>query len=170
MPHMDDYRESPTAWFVELERARIAGDHIRAAAALRELKRLGQWTERYPDTPAVLTHGFPWGLFANQDKFQLPDELWGPFENPNLSLQLLFAIGLGGTWDYPLPQARQLIEDCVRRIGADRLMWGTDMPIVMRHWTYQQNIDFIVKYCDFLSKEELGLIMGGTTMRMIGLA
>jgi hypothetical protein len=48
-------------------------------------------------------------------------------------------------------------------------MWGTDMPIVMRHWTYQQNIDFIVKYCDFLSKQELALIMGGNTKRLLGL-
>ena len=36
----------------------------------------------------------------------------------------------------------------------------------MRHWTYQQRIDFIVKYCDFLSKEALGLIKGGTATRV----
>jgi hypothetical protein len=48
-------------------------------------------------------------------------------------------------------------------------MWGTDMPIVMRHWTYQQNIDFVVKYCDFLSKGELALIMGGTTKKLLGI-
>jgi hypothetical protein len=40
----------------------------------------------------------------------------------------------------------------------------------MRHWTYQQNIDFIVKYCDFLSKQELALIMGGNTKRLLGLS
>ncbi len=134
-----------------------------------ELQRLARWMEQYPDTPAVITHGFQWSLFADQGKFRLPDELWRPFENPNLSLPFLFAIALGGTLDYPLPQARPVIEELVRHIGADRLIWGTDMPIVMRHWTYQQNIDFIVKYCDFLSTDDLALIMGGTTKRLLGL-
>ncbi|MCH7982644.1 MAG: amidohydrolase [Chloroflexi bacterium] len=134
-----------------------------------ELQRLTKWMEQYPDTPVVMTHGFMWRLFADQGKFQLPDELWRPFENPNLSLQLLFAIGLGDTWDFPLPQGIPLIKELVQHIGADRLIWGTDMPIVMRHWTYQQNIDFIVKYCDFLSKEDLALIMGGTIKRLLGL-
>ena len=49
----------------------------------------------------------------------------------------------------------------VEHIGADRLMWGTDMPFQNRHCTYRQSIDHIVKYCDFLSQEEMDLIMGG---------
>lgn len=36
-----DFRNCPTAWFVVLERARIDGDHVRAAKALGELRRLG---------------------------------------------------------------------------------------------------------------------------------
>ena len=95
-------------------------------------------------------------------------EAWEPFENPNLHLQFLFPIALGAIWDYPMPEVRPAIEECVRRIGADRIMWGTDMPIVMRFWTYRQNIDFIREYCDFLSKDELNAILGGTTARLLG--
>jgi predicted TIM-barrel fold metal-dependent hydrolase len=134
-----------------------------------ELQRLTRWMERYPDSRVVMTHGFSWGLFAGPEKFELPDELWRPFESPNLSLQLLLAIALGGTRDYPLPQAPPLMRELVEHIGADRMIWGTDMPIVMRHWTYQQNVDFIVKYCDFLSTEELAQIMGGNAKRLLGL-
>ena len=117
----------------------------------------------------MLTHGFPWGLFSEGETIKLPETVWEPFENPRLSLQLLFAIALGGTWEYPLPQAVPVFEECLRRIGAARIMWGTDMPIVMRHWTYQQNIDFVEKHCGFLSAEDRGLIMGGTTRRLLGL-
>ena len=53
-------------------------------------------------------------------------------------------------------------------VGADRLMWGTDMPIVMRFWTYRQNIDFIRRYCSFLSTEEMDAILGGTSARLLG--
>lgn len=135
---------------------------------LRRLARLGKWAEQFPDTSAVLTHGFPWSLFMDGERFDPPEELWEPFENPNLALELLFPIALGGTWDYPMPQVRPMFEECVRRLGADRLIWGTDMPMVMRYWTYQQNVDFIVDYCDFLSGTELDLIMGGTVARLLG--
>jgi len=47
-------------------------------------------------------------------------------------------------------------------------MWGTDMPIVMRFWTYQQNIDFVTRYCNFLSKKDTDLIMGGTIANLLG--
>lgn len=33
--------DSPVAWFATLERARLDGNHERAAHALRELRRLG---------------------------------------------------------------------------------------------------------------------------------
>ncbi len=136
---------------------------------LTELETLMRWMDRYPEVNVVHTHGFPWRLFIDGDTLQLPEPVWVPFENPNLHLQLLFPITLGNVWDYPMPQVRSTIDECVRRIGADRLMWGTDMPIVTRFWTYQQNIDFIRLYCDFLAPNDLDLIFGGTVARLIGL-
>ena len=134
---------------------------------LASLKTLLGWMERYPDTKVVITHGLAWPTFIGDDRIDLPEEVWVPFENPNAHLQLLFPIGLGGVWDYPMPQVRPAIEECVRRIGADRLIWGTDMPIVLRFWTYRQNIDFIRRYCDFLSPQELAQILGGTVDRLL---
>jgi predicted TIM-barrel fold metal-dependent hydrolase len=61
------------------------------------------------------------------------------------------------------------MEECVSRIGANRIMWGTDMPIVMRSWTYQQNLDFIRNYTGFLSEESTNAILGGTVSRLLGL-
>ncbi len=141
----------------------------RADHYFAELARLMRWMERYPDVNVVLTHGFTWGLFSEDEMIRLPEKVWEPFENPRLSLQLLFAIALGGKWEYPLPQAVPVFEECVQRIGADRIMWGTDMPIVTRHWTYQQNIDFVENHCAFLSPDERDLVMGGTTRKLLGL-
>ena len=67
-----------------------------------------------------------------------------------------------------MEEVRPTSQECVQRIGADRLMWGTDMPIVMRFWTYRQNIDFIRRYCSFLSAEEMDAILGGTSARLMG--
>jgi predicted TIM-barrel fold metal-dependent hydrolase len=134
-----------------------------------ELARLMRWMERYPDADVVLTHGFPWSLFIQDREIKLPREVWEPFKNPKLSLQLLFPIALGGRWAYPLPEARPVIEEVLNRIGPERTIWGTDMPIVMRHWTYQQNIDFIVDYCDFITEKDRQTIMGGSTRRLLGI-
>ena len=140
----------------------------RRESYLDEVKTLVRWMERYPDVTVVVTHGLNWRMFVEGDKINLPDEVWLPFENPNAHLQFLFPIGLGPVWDFPMPQVRPTIEECVKRIGADRLMWGTDMPIVMRFWTHTQNIDFIRKYCTFLGSQEMDAIMGGTTARLLG--
>lgn len=46
-----DFRDSPVAWFVVLERARAGADFERAAMAQRELRRLGvviRYTKRAP--------------------------------------------------------------------------------------------------------------------------
>ena len=134
---------------------------------LTELETLDRWMVRYPDVRVVMTHGLGWRMFMDGDGISFPSEAWKPFENPNLYLQLLFPIALGAVWDYPMSQVRPAIEECVRRIGADRLMWGTDMPIVTRFWSYRQNIDFIRRYCDFLSSDELDAILGGTTARLL---
>ena len=134
------------------------------------MSTLIRWMERYPDVEVVVTHGLGWRLFRDGDHIKLPEEVWSPFDNPNLRLQLLFPIALGNVWDYPMPQVRPTIEECVRRVGAERLMWGTDMPIVTRFWTYRQNIDFIRLYCDFLSSEDLDRILGGTAARLMGVS
>ena len=102
------------------------------------------------------------------DGIRLAEEVWAPFANPRAHLQLLFPIALGGVWDYPLPQVRPVVEACMRRIGAHRLMWGTDMPIVLRFWTYRQNVDFIRRYCDFLGPAEIDAIMGDTAAALLG--
>ena len=139
-----------------------------AASYASELETLARWTSRYPDVPVVMTHGIEWRSYTTQDSVDLPDEVFAPFDHPNLHLQFLFPIALGAVWDYPMPQVQPAIERCVSVIGAERLMWGTDMPIVMRFWSYRQNIDLIRKYSDFLSDTERNLILGGAVSRLLG--
>ena len=140
----------------------------RVESYIEELKTLRRWVNRYPDVTVVLTHGLEWPHFIKKDKIMLPEEVWVPFENPNLHLQLLFPISLGTVWDYPMTQVQPTIVECVERLGADRLMWGTDMPMIMRYWSYRQNIDFIRRYCSFLDTEQTDAILGNTSARLMG--
>ena len=109
-----------------------------------------------------MTHGLNWRLFMTDDGIDLPEDVWLPFESPNSHLQLMFPIALGGVWEYPMAEVPPTIEECVRRIGADHLIWGSAMPIVLRYWTYKQCIEFISRYRDDLGQNEIDMIMGGT--------
>jgi len=54
---------------------------------------------------------------------------------------------------YPYPTAREYVKYGVDIVGADRLMWGSDMPSAMTRDTYQHFIDF-VKENPLLSEED----------------
>ena len=139
------------------------------AGYLGELRILMRWMERYPDNVCSLTHGFPWRTFLEGDHIELPDEIWEPFQNPNCNLEVCFPVRLGDLFDFPYREVWPTLEAMVDHIGADHLLWGTDMPFQNRFCTYRQSREWIEKYCTFLSKDDLGLIMGGTAARILGL-
>ncbi len=137
---------------------------------IEEQKTLARWMERYPDVTVVITHGFPWRIYIQDDgRIVLPDDLWEVFEAPQCHLQLLFAIQLGNLFEYPWTETESALQQCIEHIGADRLIYGTDMPMVGRFCTYRQTLDQYRKHCDFLSESERQSIIGGTAARVMGL-
>ena len=136
---------------------------------INELRVLMRWMDRYPDTVCSITHGFPYRSFLEGDRITLPDAIWEPFQNPNLSIEVCFPVRIGDMFDFPYREVIPTIEEMVEHIGAGHLLYGTDMPFQNRHCTYRQSRDLIEKYCTFLSVEERDLIMGGTAARILKL-
>ncbi len=136
---------------------------------INELRILMRWMERYPDSVCSITHGFPWRVFLQGERIVVPDAIWEPFDNPRLSLEVCFPVRIGDLFDFPYREVWPTLQEMVRRIGADRLLWGSDMPFQNRFCTYRQSRDWIEKYCTFLSEDELAMIMGGTAARILGL-
>ena len=134
---------------------------------LEELRTVGRWMAAYPDVTVVLTHGLSWRMFMTDDGLDIPDAVLdaAPIDNPNLNLQLMFPIFLGREWDYPMPQVRPTVEMLVKRFGADRLIWGTDLPMCIRYYTYRQSLDFARLHWDFLGPQELPPIRHGDMRR-----
>ena len=150
-----------SAWGVSIDEQR--------KGYLGELRTLMRWMERYPDTECSLTHGFPWRVFLDGDRITLPAAIWEPFQNPNCSLEVCFPVRVGDLFDFPYREVWPTLAAMVEKIGSGNLLWGTDMPFQNRFCTYRQSRDWIERYCDFLSKEDLDLIMGGTAARILGL-
>ena len=172
----EPFWDAATSWGVPVfftlgcgpEGARSSVEQQRAGY-LREQEILCQWTERYPDTPCSLTHGFPWRLYVQQDQIELPQAIWDPFCNSRLHLEVCFPVRLGDLFDYPYRSVWATLEEMVNRIGADRLLWGTDMPFQNRFCTYRQSRQWLESYCDFLSPNDLARILGGTASTLLRL-
>ena len=163
LPFWDSLVEADIPVFISLKarRAPLVDNYLAEHATLR------RWISRYPDATVVLTHGLFWQAWAQPDSFQVPEELWATFEGNDLGLQLMFPIAVAPNYDYPMPQAQSVIKTCAERIGVERMMWGTDMPMVMRDWSYRQNISFIKDYCDFLGPNDMEMLFGGTIQRYL---
>lgn len=135
---------------------------------LAELRVLGGWMERYPDTDVLVTHGFPYRAFLDDNRLVLPDRIWEGFQNPKLHLEVSFPVRLGDVFDYPYREVWPALEMMLRRVGARNLMWGTDMPFQNRFCTYRQSRRWI-ETCGLLNDGELADVMGNTAMRLLGI-
>jgi predicted TIM-barrel fold metal-dependent hydrolase len=67
---------------------------------------------------------------------------------------------------YPYRDGLPFAEAAVRAFGADRCMWGSDFPHVLAGCGYVRNRHLLPREATFLSKEQLGLVMGGTAERL----
>lgn len=151
----------------------IEPDAVQQQGYLGELRILMRWMERYPNTLASITHGFPWRVYLDGDGIRLPDAIWEPFENPNLSLEVCFPVRIGDIFDYPYREVWPTLQAMIERIGAGQLMYGTDMPFQNRFCTYRQSRHWIENHFApsvDLGGEELALIMGGTAARVLGIS
>ena len=137
---------------------------------LDELWIVARWMERYPDARVSLTHGFPWRELVVGDRIEVPATWWEPFrDRPNLTIEVSFPVRIGDLFDYPWTGCQGALAGMVEQIGADRLLWGTDMPFQNRFCTYRQSREWIERYSTFLGPDQLAAIMGGTAARLLRL-
>jgi predicted TIM-barrel fold metal-dependent hydrolase len=133
---------------------------------VREIARLNTWAERYPDIPSILTHGIsPAYLEGN-----IPEPLVQLMRNEQFAVEILYPIGWGRTHAYPYPELRPALRELYRRLGGQRLVWGSDMPNVERHCTYRQSLDYLEQFHDFIPAGDMGQILGGNLATLFGLA
>ncbi|HMK81789.1 MAG TPA: amidohydrolase family protein [Xanthobacteraceae bacterium] len=151
--------------FVELS-ATPAYDRTSYIANLMALDRLMQ---RHKETRFVLVMGPPVAHFAGSGGWDFPEEVLAAYRRDNLMIEIMFPITWGGVWDYPYPEAQALIRQMRDLFGAAKLVWGSDMPNVERFCTYRQCVDYVRRYCPFLSATEKDAILGGNVAQLFGI-
>jgi predicted TIM-barrel fold metal-dependent hydrolase len=151
--------------FIELS----ATPHYDRASYIANLMALDRVMQRFPSLRFVLVMGPPVAHFAGSGQWEFPPEVLAAYRRENLMIEIMFPITWGGVWDYPYPQAQQLIRHMRNLFGAAKLVWGSDMPNVERFCTYRQSLDYVRRYCDFFSAAEKDAVLGGNVAELFGL-
>ncbi len=141
----------------------------RVEVYLKEIVDFTQWARAHPHIPSVLTHGLNHLTMDRTapDRFRVPTEIFTLLELPNWHVELMLHI-MHGDAEFP-PYSRQmerLVQSLVEEAGAEKLMWGSDMPACERTVTYKQSMLLFQTQCDFLSKEQREAILGGNLARL----
>lgn len=72
----------------------------------------------------------------------------------------------GKKYEYPYYLHEKLVKTIYDDVGAEKLLWGSDMPNIFRTCTYQQALDLVRLHLDFLTKNEKKLILGGNSAKL----
>jgi len=139
------------------------------ASYLANLQALDRVLQRHRTMRFLFVMGPSVGYFAPNGTWEIPPEAMAVYKRENLQLEVMFPISWGGVWDYPYPEAQALIREMRDLFGAGKLLWGSDMPNVERFCTYRQCVDYVRKYCPFLSAAEKDQILGGNAAELVGI-
>jgi predicted TIM-barrel fold metal-dependent hydrolase len=136
---------------------------------IANLLALDRLMQRYSTLPFVLVMGPPVAHFTSSGRWDFPPEVLAAYNRDNLLIEIMFPITWGGVWDYPYPEAQELIRGLRDLFGASKLVWGSDMPNVERFCTYRQCVDYVRKHCSFLSASEKDAVLGNNAAQLFRL-
>jgi predicted TIM-barrel fold metal-dependent hydrolase len=146
-----------------------SGPSYDMAGYMAHIAAFGRVLARHAGLRVHMAMSPPVAYFAKNGRYDFPEELLRVYRHEPLVLEVVFPISYGGVWDYPYPEAQTLIADMRDQLGADRLVWGSDMPNVERFCTYRQSLDYVRRYCPFLTAREKDLVLGDTCAAFYGI-
>jgi predicted TIM-barrel fold metal-dependent hydrolase len=140
-----------------------------AKVYLEELREFDRWAEAHPGVACVLTHGLNNIHYdvGKPDRFTAPPEIIALLKRPGWHMELMLHL-MNADAEFPPHSAgcREVVRILTEEVGADRLMWGSDMPCCERTVTYKQSMLLFHTQCDFLSDDERAAIMGDNLARL----
>jgi predicted TIM-barrel fold metal-dependent hydrolase len=147
------------------------GRHLDPADHLKYLGRVRRIVERFPKMVCILSHFGSYIRDLESKRIYNWDDILSVAALDNVFLEILqvqYPSTRTGD-EYPFPMGQKTIEDAYRRLGAEKLVWGADMPALERACTYRQSIDYVRAHCPFMTAREKDRVLGGNAAEMFGL-
>lgn len=135
-----------------------------------QIRRLEKVMQKFSNITFILTHlgvSRLWDL-AQKYPFPILQQTLDLSKYPNVWFDLASLPSFCGDEEYPYPRAQQILKATYERIGAGRLLWGSDFPGALRRCTYQQCIDFIRNHCGFFEKEDKESVLWKNAAKLFG--
>ena len=172
-PNIDDERFYPL-WdellnlkvplVLELGRPLTAEQYLEVVSkTLKVLKKL-------PDLKAIISvMGSNIRDAKDPEYVDIPKKILTLIKLPNVWYEIGYVLAFDKFDEYPYPLAQKMTRKIYEAVGADKLVWGADMPMLMRTCTYRQAIDFVRRHCNFLSEAEKNLVLGENAYKLLGI-
>ena len=136
------------------------------ARYLDQMRRVARVLETHPTLKSIIVGGAP-NRFFDDPRTESP-MLATLAEHAEVCLEVVYPVYVGLREEYPFPTALDSVRRLYDRLGPRRLVWGSDLPNVERHCTYQQALGYLDWYCP-LPRADLALILGGNLARLFGI-
>jgi predicted TIM-barrel fold metal-dependent hydrolase len=161
---LEDDSFTPIWDIASKKRLQVIIDPGRPNNAGYQVEAIDRVTTNYPDTIFIIEHlgGMNKENIHNKKRWLEMIKL-GTKKNVFMGLT---SIGAGLREDFPCKMALELLKEAYEIMGADKLLWGSDLPSNLKFYTYKEMADMVLSYADFLSGEEKELIMRGNALKI----
>lgn len=126
--------------------------------------------KRYPELKIILPHlgiSRMWDINEHKNYDSLKKTLSILELNQNVWFDMSGIPMMVDEFDeYPYPTISKVMKVVKEEGAIDRVMWGTDMPTVLKTSTYKQNLTMITEHCDFLTDDEMENLLGKTAQKV----
>ena len=143
---------------------------------LESVRRIENVLKKFPDINGIILHiGNNVRPRGDPEYTDTPKEFFNLLRLPNAYFEVGYVLRFENydVWkensEYPYPLHTRIMKQVYDEVGAEKLLWGSDMPFTYRTCTYRQCLDIVRLHFDFLSEEEKALVVGGNATRLFGI-
>ena len=131
-----------------------------------DIQRVNVLKDRYPHITWVLCHMGADAFLGHGYDEDAYDEILTMVQScPRIYLETSTVLFYFDE-EYPFPTARRIIQRGYRRVGADKMMWGSDYPGLLTRATMPQLIKLVAEECDEIPLADRETILGKTAYRL----
>ena len=143
------------------EFAQQANIAINVLGGFEHLPMVSQLAARFSDVPIIIDH------LAHPPELTL--EACAPLlalaKHANVSLKIS-GFPYYSPDGYPYQDCVELVRAIYKRVGAERMIWGSDFPHIVLQSGYARALKWLEQTCDFIDEAHLPLILGGNANRL----